>query len=115
MNILVVDNNLATHDELVRCVQEVWPQAQIDRFTDPLLALKHGMNHPADLLVTAIQMRVATGQDLARILREHHPNLQVVYVTDTPLRRRSDFEVPPDGVVQLPVTTDKLQKFLNTG
>lgn len=113
MNILVLDNNLATHEQLVRCVQEVWPQAQLDHFTDPLLGLKHGINQPVDLLIAVAQMRGATGQDLARILRQHHPDLRVVYVTETPLRRSSDFEEPPDGAVQLPVTADKLKAFWN--
>lgn len=109
MNILVVDNNLTTHDELVLCVKKVWPAAQIDHFTDPLLALKHGINQPLDLLIAVAQMRGATGQDLARILREHHPKLFAVYVTNGCLRRSSDFEIEPDGVVQMPVTGEKLK------
>lgn len=112
MNILVVDNNLTTHDELVRCVNEAWPEAQLDYFTDPLLGLKHGINHPVDLLIAAAQMRVVTGQDLARILREHHPDLFAVYVTAPPMRRSSDFKIPPDAVVQLPVTAEKLRTSL---
>lgn len=113
MNILVVDNNLTTHDELVRCVKEVWPESEVNDFTDPFLSLKHGINHPVDLLIAVAQMRGATGQDLARILREHQPRLFAVYVTDSPMRRSSDFEVQPDAVVQMPVTAEKLKAIWN--
>lgn len=111
MNILVVDNDLTTHDELVRCVTEVWPQEKIVPFTDPLLSLKYGINHPLHILIAAARMRGATGQDLARILRQHNPNLRVVYVADAPMCCDSDFEVEPDAVVQWPVTAEKLRKI----
>lgn len=115
MVILAVDNNLITHRALVYCVSETWPEAELHRFTDPLLCLKYGINHKVDLLITAVQMRGATGEDITRILRQHSPDLWAVYVTDLPAQSGADFQVAPNSAVQRPVTVEKLLAAADRG
>ena len=113
MNILAIDCDLSTHDELVNCAKTCFPEASIRDYTDPFLALKFGINNPTDMLLIHPQMRLTmVAGSITSTLRETHPAIQVVFVTDSSLRRTTDYGGPPDVVLQLPLTPEKLRSAL---
>lgn len=112
MDILLIDVNPSTHSQLLSCMETAYPQDSIYDFTDPLLALKFGSNNPVDLLVVVLRMRIAMGQDIARILKRSHPNMRSIYVIDGPRRRQQVIEPMPDAIIHCPVTAEKLKRII---
>lgn len=114
MDIVVIDCDLESHAQLVDCVAQAYPNARLRAFTDPILALKHGIHHPIDALLIQPRMRLPIVGNVIRNLREYHPKMQVMMVAQTPCRRVTDFEEPPDAVLQMPITAGQLQAALSS-
>ena len=77
MQIMVIDNNPANLAQLAAQLRKRYPCGRISAFTDPLLAVKHGFNHPVDLLFARSEMRGLNGREAARLLSGVHPGLSV--------------------------------------
>lgn len=77
MNILVIDNDSKTLGKLAAGLREREPGGMVQTFTDPLLAVKHGYNHPVDIVYAKRIMRGLNGEDVARLLRNIHRDIQV--------------------------------------
>ena len=77
MNILVINNDLAELGTLAERLREKNPGGRVQAFADPLLAVKYGYNHPVDVVYVKSIMRGLNGDDVVRLLRNVHTNIQV--------------------------------------
>lgn len=77
MNILVIDNDPAELERLTACLQEEGEDVKVTAFTDPLLAVKYGYNNPVDVVYAKTDMRGLGGEDVARLLRNIHPDIRI--------------------------------------
>lgn len=111
MYILLVDNNLSTCEELIKSVKTLFPNEPLSFFSDPLLAIKHGINNPVDLLISPFGIDSINSEDITRILRNHHSKLYSVYLTNKQ-KIKTSFTVEPDSIITLPVTVEKLKNSI---
>ena len=77
MNILVIDNDPSALEALAAHLRETAPGGRVLTFTAPLRAVKYGYNNPVDAVYAKTVMRGLSGDDVARLLRNVHPNLRV--------------------------------------
>ncbi|MDO4270799.1 MAG: hypothetical protein Q4C72_07745 [Eubacteriales bacterium] len=77
MNILVIDNDPNALERVAARLRAEKPGGKILTFTDPLLAVKYGYNHPVDMVYAKTVMRGLGGGDVARLLRNVHPYIQM--------------------------------------
>jgi DNA-binding NarL/FixJ family response regulator len=110
MEILMIDADPQTHDELTRCIREILPDAGLTAYADPLLALKHGAGHPVDLLIFQPRLRLPIAAAITRNLRAHHPEMRVVYIENA--ERRTESTETPDAAIHPPVTAETLRQTL---
>ena len=82
MNILVIDNDPVALEQFSTRLREQSPGDQVISFTDPLLAVKHGYNYPVDVVYGKTIMRGLNLDDVERLLRNIHPNVQVKSIED---------------------------------
>lgn len=114
MHILLVDNDPFTCQNLLESIKTIYPKGSISFFTDPLLSIKHGINNPVDLLIITDNLKSVTGLDVIRILKNHHPNLKSIFITDYSKNFIFNNEVVPNSIIQKPVTPYKLNEALKS-
>lgn len=108
MNILIVDSNQDDLEQTVKCLQSVYPDAQLIPFDDAMDAVRYGYNHPVDAVYTEISMRHITGFDVARLLRKVHPEMTVCFLSDTEKHLRLSIQNGGDGYYLKPIDAEIL-------
>lgn len=73
MQILAVGSNSAHLAELCSCLSVLFPDADVRKDTDALLAGKYAFNHKVDLLIAEIGTRRMNGVQLCRFVRREQP------------------------------------------
>lgn len=108
MKIIVVDSNTEQMDQLVECIGEVWPGAEVQTFTDPLQAVKYAYDHPLNALFTEIPLPVMDGFTLAEMMVKRYPDVEVWFVTGHEQYRSYEVAVSRYKYVMKPVTVEAL-------
>ena len=108
-NIVVADPNGSEQKLLADYLQEHCASARIACFTDPLLAVKYGANHPVDRLYTVTDMKRLNGFELARMLRGFSPRMQLHFIADTEQEKTDAMRLMAESCILRPVTAVKLE------
>lgn len=110
MRFVTVDNDQNRLARLSELLKSVFPSCTVTEFTDPLLSAKYILNNQVDAVLAETVMRPADGPTLKKVLLTNKPDLNVVLLTDHPLRRAADNAGPPGIVVLRPVTAETLRE-----
>lgn len=109
MRIVAVDSDREHLNQLVECIREVLPDAEVRTFTNPLQAVKYAYNHPLNALFTEIPLPVMDGFTLAEMMVKRYPDVEVWFVTGHERYRDYEVAVPWYRYVMKPVTAEGLR------
>ena len=112
MKVATVDNDPDRLARLGELLKSVFPSCTVTEFTDPLLSAKYILNNDVDAVLAETVMRPADGPTLKKVLLTNKPGLNVVLLTDHPLRRATDNAAP---MLRRPITAETLQEAVEAG
>lgn len=108
MQIIAVENNPCDLDVLEETARQAFPGSEVIGFADPLLAIKHCIAHPPDLIFSERDLKRLDGFALMKTLRQKFPRLKGVLLSEDSAWQR-DAENLMLGFVHKPITPEKLQ------
>lgn len=118
MNIVITSNNTAELAALSTTLQQVFPDCECRRFTDPLLSAKYVWNNAVDLLLVKERMRPVNCIELIKNIRSLKPELPVVILAeDEDMRERAE-KLGADQYWVTPVSNeqwDRLREMMLSG
>ena len=109
MKIIVCDDYQRIVNSLIRDIHEIKPDAECVGFTDPLEALDHIKENPADVALLDIDMPELDGMTLAKELIDRYPRINIIFVTGHPEFAMEAHELYASSFLVKPVTVDALK------
>jgi len=109
MNILVVDPDWRERQRLSVLLCQLYDEAEVNSFNDPLMAVKYGANNHVDALYTVSSMKRLSGFELAKMLRELHPQIGLHFIADDDGGKRDAMRIMADSYITRPVTAEALR------
>lgn len=112
MNIVLVDNNANDLSLVANKFDTIFPELQIQRFTDPLMSAKYICNNEVAVAFLAALMRPVDGLTLLHTLRANKPTLPIVMLLDSETQREVTLCEPLNGCLVKPVSTKGLESIV---
>lgn len=76
MKILTAANSTAMLNELESELSNIYPEAEIIKENDALMAGKYAFNHRVDLVIAEADMKRMSGLQLIQFVRQEHPDVK---------------------------------------
>lgn len=76
MKILTVSNHMTMLEELGKELSDLYPDAEIIKETDALMAGKYAFNHEVDVVFAEADMKRMNGLQLIQFVRFEHPDVK---------------------------------------
>lgn len=108
MNIIATDDEALALISLTKAIEAAVPDAVVTGFQKAREALEFAIEHPVDIAFLDIQMRGLDGIELAKRLKEIHPNVNIVFVTGYTQYATEAFTVRASGYVMKPASKEKI-------
>ena len=116
MNIAVCDDNVIFLNEFVKEIEKITTnEHQIIKFETAEALLETVKNYSEDcidLVITDIELPGYNGIEMAKILREQFPRIQIVIVTNYTDYIEDAFSVEPIHYILKPINYEKLKEAL---
>lgn len=114
MEILAVDDEKLMLNRLVRCIQEVKPEASIHEFRNAKDALDYAKDHKIDVAFLDIRMRGMEGLVLAKELNKIYEDLNVIFCTGYDEYVSEAFrDIRCNGYITKPVEVEDVREELS--
>ncbi|HBL41101.1 MAG TPA: hypothetical protein DDY98_05855 [Ruminococcaceae bacterium] len=113
MRIAVADDEELLLIYLVRLLNELLPDAEIDSFSGASVLLESAKIKQYDIVFLDIQMPGMTGVDLAGKLKTFCPKLNIIFVTGYDGYQGDAMNLFASGYIRKPATKEKLRVQLN--
>ena len=110
MRVYAVDDEALALDMLVEAIAEVWPDAEIEGFDNPLACLEKLKEAPPDVVFSYIRMPEMTGTEFAQQCMELQPKLNLFFITAYDDYALEALRLHVSGYITKPVTADKIRK-----
>ena len=114
MTILTVGNHIAILNKLAENLPGIFPDAEIIKEGDSLMACKYSFNHNVDILIAEVNMKRLNGVQLIQFVRKECPGVKT-YLLGT----KSEFDESPiiifddvSGIIINPFTPESLRNHL---
>ena len=108
MKVICVDDERLLMEDTVSLCQKIKQVETAIGFTRPEDALDHLEGNRADVALLDIDMPGMSGLEMAKILREKWPEMQIIFLTGFPQYALDAYEVHPSGYLLKPVKEEKL-------
>lgn len=112
MNFLVLDDEAIVLSDIAEVLREVVPEGAFHLFTLPDEALSYARNSPVDVAFLDIEMGCANGIDFAKILKQHRPDIHIIFVTGHPQYAVEAFGIHATGYLIKPVMAADIRREL---
>ncbi|MGL6294579.1 LytR/AlgR family response regulator transcription factor [Eubacterium aggregans] len=114
MKILVIDNETASLNILVRAIEGANPNSELRYYSKTSEALKviESQAYIPDVVFTDIEMPGMTGLELALILKKYNPYMNIVFVTGFSEYALRAIELRSSGYILKPATVEKIRDEL---
>ena len=109
MNVIAVDPNPGELEALGKLLTGRYAGGTVTCFSDPLMAVKYGANHPVDALYTVTAMNRLNGFELSRLLRELRPGIKLHFIATDDREKRDVMRILGDSVIKRPVTEESIR------
>lgn len=114
MKILVVDDEALALEGAVSAVREAAPDARVWGFDDAEDALAFVReNRECDIAVLDVEMAGYTGVELAQLLKEINPTINIIFATGYAEYCDVAFDLHASGYLLKPITAAKVRKELD--
>lgn len=114
IKILTVSNHRMMLDELEKELSAMYPEAEIIKETDALMAGKYAFHHDVDIVFAETDMKRMNGMQLIQFVRFEHPNVKSYLIGSEKELSESFLVVTEDvtGVLTYPFSKNEIR---NTG
>lgn len=113
MRILAVDDERMALESLLEAIEEVLPNEEIHSFIQADEALEFVKSNDVDIAFLDIKMRGTTGIELAKEIKDIHPNTNIIFTTGYTSFAVSAFGVQASDYLLKPIEADQIRKALN--
>ena len=113
MRVLAVDDERIALESLMKTLRKAMPNAEIQGFRMGKEALEYASKTPCDIAFLDIEMRDLKGIDLAAMLKENNPNINIIFTTGYSEYAAKAFSIHASGYVMKPITLQKIEKELS--
>ena len=108
MKILALDDCELALASLVQAISEAVPGVEIFSFRKPSLLIKEAAGKAWDIAFLDIQMFGMNGLEVAKILKDNYPKINIIFVTAYANHAKNAFDLYPSGYVLKPVTKEAI-------
>ena len=108
MIIVAIDDEELARENLESCIHKAVPQADVYAFSTGEEALEFVKGHPVDIVFSDIEMGSMNGVNLAAMLKQHSPKMNIVFTTGYSDFQSDAFALHVSGYVLKPVTPEKI-------
>lgn len=114
MRILTAANHAAVLEALTKELSDLFPQAEIIRENDALMAGKYAFNHDVDIVFAEADMKRMNGLQLIRFVRHEHPGVKSYLIGSKKELAESDASAPEDvsGMLVYPLVKNAIRELL---
>ena len=112
MEILAVDDEAIMLANLVECIKNVQPCANVHEFKKAGEALEYIKEHRVDVAFMDINMRQINGIELAKTIKSYRPNVNIVFCTGYSEYMADAFDMYCSGYLMKPITAEKIKGSL---
>lgn len=112
MKILAVDDETLLLGELKKAILKACPNSEITAYTTAEKAVLYAKNNVVDIAFLDIQMPDTDGIELAKIINETNPKVNIIFVTGYERYMKSAFDIYASGYLMKPVNEHKVAKEL---
>ena len=109
MNIIVLDNHKLIIAEIKRQVLSVLPDAVCVCFTKQREAIEHVRKNHVDVALLDVDMPGLNGIEVAELMSQINPRLNIIFVTGFPEYALQAFSVPVSDFIVKPVSEEALR------
>ena len=109
MNIIILDNHKLIITEIRRQVLSVMPDARCVCFTKQREAIEYLRENPVDVALLDVDMPGLNGIEVAELMCQINPRLNVIFVTGYPEYALQAFTVPVSDFIVKPVSEEALR------
>ncbi len=109
MNIIILDNHKLIITEIRRQVLSVLPTAVCVCFTKQREAIEYVKKHRVDIALLDVDMPGLNGIEVAELMCQINPRLNIIFVTGYPEYALQAFTVPVSDFIVKPVSEDALR------
>ena len=109
MNIIILDNHKLIITEIRRQVLSVMPDARCVCFTKQREAIEYLRENPVDVALLDVDMPGLNGIEVAELMCQINPRLNVIFVTGYPEYALQAFTVPVSDFIVKPVLEEALR------
>lgn len=112
MNILVVDDESILLKHLIKILSDIIPSAEITGFSQSDKAIEFANDNKIDIAFLDIQMIGMTGVELAAVLQESYPKMNIIFTTGYDSYALDAFKLNASAYLLKPITKDSVIKAL---
>lgn len=113
MNIIAVDDEKLALETLTRSIKSAQSDAEVNSFREPEDAVEYVKNNECDVAFLDIKMRLITGIELAKRLKEINPKLNIVFVTGFSDYTLEAFKLYASDYILKPATPEQIKLALS--
>lgn len=113
MKILTVGNHAPMLEALERELSVLFPDAEIIKETDALMAGKYAFNHAVDVVFAEAEMKRMNGLQLIQFVRQEHPDVKSFLIGTEKELSESFLIVSEDvtGILPYPFTGEAIREL----
>ena len=112
MKIIAVDDERIALEGLLYAIREAAPEAVVCGFRYPEEALSYIREHGCDVAFLDVEMTDMSGVELAHLLKQINPDINLIFSTGFEQYRKEAFELHSSGYITKPVTAEKVKREL---
>lgn len=112
MNLLLVDDEPIALRKLERAVQAAMPDSTCNSFDDAEEAMEYAEAEKIDIAFLDINMSYMDGMDMAKVLKSHDPDINIVFCTGYSEYAYDAHEIYVSGYLLKPITEQKVLDVL---
>ncbi len=109
MNVIILDNHKLIIKEIRRQVLSVLPAAECVCFTKQREAIEHVKKNRVDVALLDVDMPGLNGIEVAEMMCQINPRLNIIFITGYPEYALQAFTVPVSDFIVKPVSEDALR------
>ena len=111
MRILAVSNDLSILSELNEVLKKIFPEADVIKETDPLMACKYSFKNEVNFVFADREMKRMSFSDLTQFIKKERPRAKT-YLIDKNAVALDALICDGDGVIGYPFSLEELTKIL---
>ena len=112
MRILAVSNDLSVLSELNEALKKIFPQADVIKETDPLMACKYSFKNEVNFVFADREMKRMSFSDLTQFIKKERPRAKTYLIEKNAAALDALICDEFDGVIGYPFSLEELTKIL---